>query len=194
MRRLATGLAVTQTFLILSTALWATSAGCGKKDAPAPPPQAAAMPDQPAVAPDVPSPPAYKVPDTLPASATLRLVKQENGASIYNAVWSTPFAFDPKLADLGLDINTVGWAYNGKIVITNKDDDESLGSGSHSQLYPTQPPTTQGLDLPAEHLRLEENERQWVKAGGITIFIRNEDGATGSPPTVLSVDLVPFEK
>ena len=191
MRRLATRLTVTQSLLILGAVLWAAGMGCDKKENSAPPAQAA--PQQQAEQEPVAAPP-YKVPDTLPARAELKLVKQENGASIYKANWPSTFTYDPKLAGLALDVNTAGWAYKGKIVITNKEDDESAGSGSHDQGYPTQPPTTQGLDLPAEHLLLGDDEKQWVKAGGVTIFIRNEESATPGPaPTILWVDLVPWE-
>jgi hypothetical protein len=120
-------------------------------------------------------------------------VKTDNGASVYNATFDKPFEFDPSRAQLAFDINTVGWTYHGRIVVTNKNDDSDAGFEAHPEDY-DQPPTTDQLDLPEEHQLLKPKEYQWVKEGGITLTIRNEEGndstTAPAPPKILSVDLV----
>ncbi len=165
--------------------------GCKKQTAATAPPadSAAQAPD----APPPPPPPPYIVPDKLPVHATVAFVKQEEGANIYKATFDSKFEFDPSRALLALDVNTVGWAYHGRLVILNKDNDENAGAQTHEQLY-DQPPTTDQFDPPQEHVMLSPVENKWIKEGGVTILIRNAEGADPSaaaaPPKVLTVDLV----
>jgi hypothetical protein len=165
--------------------------GCKKESTATAPSSTPAS--EPAQAVEPPPPPPYKVPDKLPVRATLKFVKTDNGASVYKATFDKPFEFDPSRAQLAFDINTVGWTYHGRIVVTNKNDDSDAGFEAHPEDY-DQPPTTDQLDLPEEHQLLKPKEYQWVKEGGITLTIRNEEGndstTAPAPPKILSVDLV----
>ncbi len=175
--------------LLLCAADCVVLCGCKKESAVTPPP-ASTPGTEPVEAVEPPPPPPYKVPDKLPVRATLALLKQDDGAAIYKVAFAQSFAFDPAKAKLALDVNTVGWTYHGRLVITNKSDDDAAGAETHEELYP-QPPTTDQLDLPEEHVLIGPRENQWIKEGGVTLLIRNAEGDAGaSPPKILTVDLV----
>lgn len=165
--------------------------GCKKESTVTAPPPPTTPATEPPEAVEPPPPPPYKVPDKLPVRATVAFFKKDDGAAIYKVTFGQSFTFDPTKAKLALDVNTVSWTYHGRIVITNKNDEEAAGSQSHEELY-DQPPTTDQLDLPEERVLLNPTENQWVKEGGVTLFIRNPEGADASaaPPKVLTVDLV----
>ena len=177
--------------VFLSAGIGVALCGCKKESASTAP--AANSAPEPAQAPEPPPPPPYVLPDKLPVPATLTFVKQDNGAAVYKATFDKKFEFDPARAQLAMDINTVGWTYHGRIVVTNKDDDDNAGAETHEQSY-DDPPTNDKLNLPEEHQVLAPKENQWIKDGGITITIRNPEGADSSAaspaPKVLTVDLV----
>ena len=184
--RSVSGLAV-----FLSALTCVALCGCKKESTATAPPAPTPVAD-PAPPVEPPPPPPYKFPDKLPVHATLTFVKAENGAATYKATFDTKFEFDPARAQLAFDINTVGWTYHGRIVVTNKNDDADAGFEAHPQDY-DQPPTDEKFNPPAEHQLLQPKEYQWVKDGGITLLIRNEEGASSAAtaaPKILSVDLV----
>ena len=104
-----------------------TLAFCGcRKQAKVNAPRLTSSTTQPA--PEITAEPPYVIPDKLPVRATLSLVRTDDGAAVYKATFDQKFAFDPEKANLALNVNTTGWRYHGRIVITDKDDNERPGS------------------------------------------------------------------